>query len=151
VIKNGYKAVYVSSAKVFESVPDDLSAQFRQKIRRAARLIKATWINRSMMSGNYGKFGRVVLPLRFTAFFIVPAAFFICVGLWIYIFSSVNLLFLPLFVLVFLLAAISGAWRSNLLSTFILHQFYLFLGLFNTVRDVHIWELTERKEEGLSE
>jgi len=49
-------------------------------------------------------------------------------------------------VIAFLLVAISGVWRSNLVSTFILHQLYLFLGLFNTFRDVHIWELTERKE-----
>jgi len=145
VIRNGYKAVYVSSAKVFESVPDDLSAQFRQKIRRAARLIKATWINRDMMSGRYGKFGRVVLPLRFTAFSVVPAAFFMSICLWIYIFSSINSIFFPFLVIAVLLAAISGAWRSNLVSAFILHQVYLFLGLFNTFRDVHIWELTERK------
>ena len=147
VIRNGYKAVYVSSAKVFENVPNDLSAQFKQKIRRAARLIKATWINKDMMSGRYGKFGRVVLPLRFTAFSVVPAAFFMSVCLWIYIFSSINILFLPFLLIAFLLAAISGAWRSNLVSTFILHQLYLFLGLFNTFRDVHIWELTERKQE----
>ena len=147
VIRNGYKAVYVSSAKVFENVPNDLSAQFKQKIRRAARLIKATWINKDMMSGKYGKFGRVILPLRFTAFSVVPAAFFMSVCLWIYIFSSINILFLPFLLIAFLLAAISGAWRSNLVSTFILHQLYLFLGLFNTFRDVHIWELTERKQE----
>ncbi len=146
VIRNGYKAVYVSSAKVFESVPEDLSAQFRQKIRRAARLIKATWINTDMMSGKYGKFGRVVLPLRVAAFLVVPAAFFTSVCLWIYIFSSINILFLPFLVIAFLLAAISDAWRSNLVSTFILHQLYLFLGFFNMFRDVHIWKLTERKE-----
>jgi len=147
VIRSGYKAVYVSSAKVFENVPDDLLAQFRQKIRRAARLIKATWINKDMMSGKHGKFGRVVLPLRFAALLVVPAAFFMCVCLWIYIFSSINILFLPFLLIAFLLAAISGAWRSNLVSTFILHQLYLLLGLFNTFRDVHIWELTERKQE----
>lgn len=153
VIRNGYKAVYVSSAKVFENVPNDLSAQFKQKIRRAARLIKATWINKDMMSGGYGKFGRVILPLRFAAFSVVPAAFFMSVCMWIYIFSSINILFLPFLVIAFLLAAISGAWRSNLVSTFILHQLYLFLGLFNTFRDVHIWELTERKqgEKGIEE
>ena len=146
VIKNGYRAVYVSSAKVFEDIPDDLSSQFRQKIRRAARLIRATWVGRSMMSGEYGKFGRLILPLRFAAFSVVPAAFFMSVFLWIYIFSSINMIFLPLLVVAFLLAAISGAWRSNLVSAFILHQLYLFVGLFNAFRDVHIWKLTERKE-----
>lgn len=150
IIRNGYKAVYVSSAKVFENVPDDLLAQFRQKIRRA-RLLKATWINKDMMSGKHGKFGRVVLPLRFTAFLVVPAAFFMSLCLWIYIFSSINIIFLPFSVIVFLLAAISGVWRSNLVSTFILHQLYLFMGLFNTFRDVHIWKLTERKEKGIEE
>jgi len=104
VIRNGYKAAYVSSAKVFENVPNDLSAQIRQKIRRAARLIKATWINKNMMSGKHGKFGRVILPLRFTAFSVVPAAFFMSVCLWIYIFSSINILFFPFLVIAFLLA-----------------------------------------------
>jgi len=145
VIRNGYKALYVSSAKVFENVPDDLSSQFRQKIRRAARLIRATWINKDMISGKYGKFGRLVLPLRFTAFLVVPAAFFISVCLWIYIFSSINIIFLPFLVIAFLLVAVSGAWRSNLVSSFILHQLYLFLGLFNMFRDTQIWKLTERK------
>ena len=151
IIRNRYKAVYVSAAKVFENVPDDLLAQFRQKKRRAARLIQATWINKDMISRSYGKFGRVVLPLRFTAFLVVPAAFLMCVCLWIYIFSTINILFLPLLVIAFLLAAVSGTWRSNLVSTFILHQVYLFLGLFNAFRTVHIWELTERKDKGIEE
>lgn len=147
VIRNGYKAVYVSSAKVFENVPNNLSAQFKQKIRRAARLIKATWVNMDMMSGKYGRFGRVILPLRFAAFSVVPAAFFMSVCLWIYIFSSINILFLPFLVIAFLLVAISDVWQSNLVSTFILHQLYLFLGLFRALGDVDIWKQTERRGE----
>jgi len=145
IIRNGYRAVYVSSAKVFESIPDNLDVQFKQKIRRAARLIKATWVNRDMMTKKNGNFGRIVLPLRFIAFLVAPAAFFTSLCLWAYVFSSFNLIFLPLLAIAFVLAVISGVLHSNVVSSFILHQFYLLVGLFRALGNVNIWKQTERR------
>lgn len=147
VIKNGYRALYDSSAKVFENIPNILTVQCKQKTRRAARLIKATWINRDMMSKKNGDFGRVVLPLRFIAFLVAPTAFLICLCLWAYIFSSFNLIFFPLLAVAFLLVVISGIWHPNIVSAFILHQFYLFFGLFRAFGNVDVWKQTERRGE----
>lgn len=146
IIRNGYKTVYITSAKVFENIPDDLLSQFRQKVRRAARLIKATWVNKDLMFGKYGKFSTVVYPLRFAALLIVPTAFIMFIFSVIYFLSAINIIFTSYFILCFILFVILGIWRSNLISTFIIHQFYLFLGLFYAFREVHIWKLTERKE-----
>ncbi|NMX21359.1 glycosyl transferase family 2 [ANME-1 cluster archaeon GoMg4] len=139
VIRNGYKALYIPEAKVFEHVAVDLKSQKKQKVRRAARLLRATWENRDML-GKHGKFGTLVLPLRFLAFFICPIFFFIALSLWIYLFSSISIFFLPLLIALFVLTTVSGIFRSNLFSTFIIHQFYLLLGSFYMFRDMRVWE-----------
>jgi cellulose synthase/poly-beta-1,6-N-acetylglucosamine synthase-like glycosyltransferase len=139
VIRNGYRAVYVPEAKVFEHVALSSRLQMKQKVRRAARLLRATWENRDML-GKHGKFGTLILPLRFLAFFVCPLSFFIALFLWIYLFSSINIFFLPLLVALFALTVVSGIFKSNLFSSFIIHQFYLLLGLFNMFRDMRVWE-----------
>lgn len=139
IIRNGYKTVYLSSARVFEAnIPKGMSEQCRQKIRRASRLIRATWNNIDLLwRGSDKPFKRVVLPLRILSFFIVPLCFFISAGLWVYLFP-------PLILLILVFSAFSIT-HPNILFTFIIHQFYLLIGLVHAPFIKGTWELVERK------
>lgn len=145
-IRNGYQAKYISSAKFYEWVPTKLSQQKKQKIRRASRLLESTWTARGMLfKKRYGKFGMVVLPLRTAMFFLVPS---LC-GVSIVFSEIVIFRFLGimpgLLSLFFLLGAIMlGAYRSNFLTSFLWHQYYLVAGLVNMIKPMHIWESVDR-------
>jgi biofilm PGA synthesis N-glycosyltransferase PgaC len=144
VIKKGYRCQYVPSAKFYEYVPDKFYEQRRQKIRRATRLLEATFFNRDALSPKFGKFGTLVFPLRILLFFVVPTIFFLSLLAWFFYLASLNILYSVIFVLaIFALISIGGI-VPNVLSSFIIYQSYLFLGFFNMLRDVHIWEPTER-------
>lgn len=144
VIRNGYRCQYVPTAKFYEYVPDKFYEQRRQKIRRATRLLEATFFNRDVLSSKYGKFGTFIFPLRILMFFVVPTAFFLSVLLWTVYLASVNVLYGAAFLALFCAVVLFGGIRTNVLSSFIIYQGYLFLGLFNMLRDVHVWEPTER-------
>ncbi|WP_319508428.1 glycosyltransferase [uncultured Methanolobus sp.] len=144
VIRNGYKCKYVPSAKFYELVPHEFSEQRRQKIRRATRLLEATICNRDVFSPKYGKFGMIIYPLRFLMFAVVPATFFLSLILWTLVLGSISLLYGPAFIGLIILLVLSGNIRANMLSSFIIYQGYLLVGLFNMLRDVHIWEPNKR-------
>lgn len=140
VIRNGYKCKYVPTAKFFEPVPHEFSEQRRQKIRRATRLLEATFFNRDVLSSKYGRFGTIVFPLRILMFFIVPTAFILSILLWTVFLATISIWYAVAFLgLIFGLVLLGDIW-TNLLSSFMIYQVYLFLGLFNMLRDVHVWE-----------
>ena len=144
VIKRGYKCKYVPSAKFYEYVPDKFYEQRRQKIRRATRLLEATFVNKDVIFSNCGMFRTIVFPLRLLMFFVVPTMFFLSIILWTYILFTGNILYATGFIGLFALILIIGKYHANIISSFIIYQGYLFLGLFNMLRDVHTWEPTER-------
>ncbi len=144
VIRKGYKCKYVPTAKFYEYVPDKFYEQRRQKIRRATRLLEATFFNRDVLSLKNGKFGIFIFPLRILMFFAVPTAFLLSILLWTIFLGSVNILYGAAFFGFFLAAILIGSFWTNVVSSFIIYQGYLFLGLFNMLRDVHVWEPTER-------
>ncbi len=144
VIRNGYRCQYVPSARFYEYVPDRFQEQRRQKIRRATRLLEATFVNRDVLSSKYGRFGTFVFPLRIMMFFVVPTAVFLSLLLWTIYLGSVGLIYSMAFLLLIAAVVLMGRLRANILSSFLLYQAYLFLGLFNMLRDVHEWEPTER-------
>lgn len=144
VIKKGYRCQYVPSAKFYEYVPDKFYEQRRQKIRRATRLLEATFVNRDALSPKFGKFGTFVFPLRILLFFVVPTMFFLALFIWFFYLASLSIVYSAIFVLaIFALISIGGV-VPNVFSSFIIYQSYLFLGFFNMLRDVHVWEPTER-------
>ena len=144
VIRNGYRCQYVPSARFYEYVPDKFYEQRRQKIRRATRLLEATYFNRDVLSSKYGMFGKFIFPLRILMFFVVPTAFFLSVLLWTVYLASVDILYVTGFLALFVAVILFGGIRTNVMSSFVIYQGYLFLGLFNMLRDVHVWEPTER-------
>lgn len=144
VIRNGYRCQYVPSAKFYEYVPYKFNEQRRQKIRRATRLMEATFFNRDVMSSKYGKFGMLIFPLRILMFFVVPMSFFVSILLWTIIIASIDIIYGIGFLAFIAALVIAGSVKTNLISSFIIYQAYLFLGLFNMLRDVHVWEPAER-------
>ena len=144
VIRKGYKCKYVPTAKFYEYVPDKFYEQRRQKIRRATRLLEATFFNRDVLSTKYGKFGTFIFPLRILMFFVVPTAFIFSILLWTIVLASINTLYGIGFAALIITIVMVGNIYTNVLSSFIIYQVYLFLGLFNMLRDVHVWEPTER-------
>ena len=143
IIRNGYKTCYLQSAKVFENnIPQSLRDQVRQKIRRASRLIRATGNNIDLLwKCKNNKFGKIVFPLRLLAFFVVPFCFFVGVGVWLYILLLYGL---ELIVIAFLLFAIFSWNFPTIVSTFIVHQFYLLCGLLNYFGQKETWRLVKR-------
>ena len=144
VIRNGYKCKYVPSAKFYELVPHEFSEQRRQKIRRATRLLEATIFNHDVFSPKYGKFGMIVYPLRFLMFAVVPITFFLSLILWAIVLGSQNLIYGFAFIGFIILLVLMGNIHANIVSSFIIYQGYLLLGLLNMLRDVHIWEPNKR-------
>ena len=143
IIRNGYKTCYLQTAKVFENnIPQSLRDQVRQKIRRASRLIRATWNNIDLLRKcKNNEFGKIVFPLRLLAFFVVPFCFFVGTGVWLYILLLYDL---ELIVIVFLLFAIFSWNFPTIISTFVIHQFYLLCGLLNYFGQKETWRLVKR-------
>lgn len=145
-IQKGYRAKYVPEAKFYEWIALRHGQQQRQKIRRATRLLESTWSARHcLFDTRYGKFGMIVLPLRFAMLFLVPmaTAVSILIGL------ILGFLLHPLCGMSILMAVtiimISAKWHHNILSSFLWHQYYLLLGLMHITKPSYLWHSIDRK------
>lgn len=144
IIRNGYRCLYVSSAKFSEYIAVDIKQQRRQKIRRSARLLEATISNLDLISPKYGKFGLVVLPLRTIMFLIAPTSLFVSLVLWFYVLLSFDLFYGLAFCMAFLLLLLSGCIKQNIISSFIWHQIYLSTGLLYAFKGAGTWKAITR-------
>jgi biofilm PGA synthesis N-glycosyltransferase PgaC len=151
VIKSGARFVYVSNAVIFEPIAENFSQQRLQKVRRAQRLIQVFLHNRDVfLNKKYGKFGRIVFPLKFLMLSICPFLMFFGLGLLTAsIVLSSNLLFELLFVIgVLFVIDISFFWKrfGRFFSSFVFHEIYLVAGLFTSLRKSVYWKTIERKK-----
>lgn len=146
IIRNGYRCIYVSSAKFSEYIAKQLEQQRRQKLRRSSRLIEATLLNIDMISFKYGRFGTFIFPLRILMFIFVPALFFISIILWSYILGEINILYGLMVWMALFFALFTGMWSSNIISSFIWHQIYLLLSLVYLFRGMHMWKSVDREK-----
>jgi poly-beta-1,6-N-acetyl-D-glucosamine synthase len=141
-IRKGYRAVYERRAVVYEDIPPSFSVQYRQKIRRAKRLIEATLANLDMFRINR-PFTRFFYPLRLFMFLLTPVLFFLSVVLIAIGLFQINPFIVP--VLAGLALVIGIIRRENLFNAFVVNQFYLVIGLLNMGKDTRIWESTSKK------
>jgi len=142
-IRRGYRTAYERRAIVYEDIPTSFAVQYRQKIRRAKRLIEATLANLDLLGKNR-PFTRFFYPLRLFMFVVTPTLFFIALALF-----AIGLYFTyPLFLLALACIVALGAavWRENLFNAFVVNQFYLVMGLLNMGKDTRIWESTSKKK-----
>lgn len=141
-IRKGYRAVYERRAMVFEDIPSSFSIQYRQKIRRAKRLIEATLANLDLL-GMKRPFTSFFYPLRLFMNVFSPSLFFFSLLL---IAAGLYLTYpLVLLALVCLAIIMGVVMRENLFNAFVVNQFYLVVGLLNMGKDTRIWDSTSKK------
>jgi len=73
IIKSGYRFIYIPDAVIVEPVPENIGQQRLQKVRRAKRLIQVFLHNSDVfLNKKYGKFGRIIFPLKFLMVAVCP-------------------------------------------------------------------------------
>lgn len=141
-IRRGFRTAYEPGALVYEDIPRDFHKQYRQKIRRATRLIEATIANLDLLR-HTRPFSRFFYPLRIYMYLVTPALFFFGSALFIVgLALSSPALALALLCLVALVAYFR---RSSTIISFIANQVYLAKGLLNLGKDMRVWESTSNK------
>lgn len=141
-IRKGYRAIYEKRAIVYEDIPASFKTQYRQKIRRATRLIEATLANLDLL-GTDRPFSRFIYPLRIFMYLVTPSLFFLSLGILV-----IGLFFLSPFLLsaVLCIVIVLGfVLKQNLFIAFFVNQIYLFMGLLNLGKDMRVWESTSQK------
>lgn len=145
IIRRNLRFVHVPQMVFHEPILASISEQRRQKVRRAARLIQSTLANRDMVfNSDYRRFGIIVFPLRFAMMTVGPVLFI--AGL---ILSLLGLMESSLELGIVVLSVLSSCWlagvllrapQSNLVSSLIIHQFYLFAGLVAGRNSISVWK-----------
>jgi hypothetical protein len=121
-----------------------------QKIRRAKRLLQVFLKNRDIsLDRKYGSFGRQVFPLKLLMMALCPMLLLTSLSfIAVYIALSKNILLYGLtgtFVIGTSISLLSSKRVGSFLSSFILHQLYLVIGLFSSFRKSVYWKTIDRK------
>jgi cellulose synthase/poly-beta-1,6-N-acetylglucosamine synthase-like glycosyltransferase len=150
IIRKGFRFIYVPNAVVFEPSPENLGQHRLQKIRRAKRLLQGFLKNRDIsLDRKYGSFGRQVFPLKLLMMALCPMLLLTSLSfIAVYIALSKNILLYGLtgtFVIGTSISLLSSKRVGSFLSSFILHQLYLVIGLFSSFRKSVYWKTIDRK------
>jgi biofilm PGA synthesis N-glycosyltransferase PgaC len=142
-IRKGFRAVYEIRAIVYEDIPGDVRQQFRQKSRRATRLIEATLANIDLLRDRR-PFSRYFFPLRISLYLVAPVLF--CSGV-ILLLIGIATVSLPVAAVVIAgIGALAILFPDHLIVSFAMNQLYLLVGLLQLGRDLRTWESTSKKE-----
>lgn len=150
IVKSGKRLLYVPDAIVLEPVPETVSQQKLQKVRRAKRLIQVFLHNMDVLANKkYGKFGTLIFPLKFLMHVVCPILTLLG-GILIFAFAilSGNYLFqltLALVSLSILVVLVISRGIKNFLLSFLFHQVYLLLGLLSLLKRSTMWKKIERQ------
>jgi len=152
VVKKGFRYIYVPQIVFYETVSQKLGEQIRQKARRAATLIQSSLMNTDILfNQKYGEFGKTIFPLRFVILTISPSLIFVGLSLTLLVildFSKVLFLFSICTACLFLLLGTKTNIPVFVTPTsFLIHQFYLLLGLILSHKKTGIWRKIERRPE----
>lgn len=150
VIRQGLRFLYVPNSIVYEPSAENFKQHKMQKIRRAKRLLQVFLRNRDIaFNKNYGSFGRLIFPLKLLMLALCPTLLFVGMSLLaIAVVFSQNI---PLYVFsgIILVSILASAFASKrlagLLSSFLLHQVYLVIGLFSSFKKSGYWKTIDRK------
>ena len=150
-IRRGLRFLYVPKIIFYEEVSSTIRDQLRQKIRRAARVVRCLIANGDMLfNGRYGRFGKTIFPLKFGMMVVCPILFLggLLAVLLEIMYLSVGLgLFLGLVFALSIYLGTLGFRGLSTLSTFVLHQFYLFVGLCYATTNPTKWNPVKRSEQ----
>jgi len=135
ILGNGGKCVYEPTAKFYEPIAADNKQMFRQKTRRATRLIEAMLLNIGLVRTLSLRFG-LVYGLRFGMFFITPI-----VLLSVFVYSLVEHPLITTSADALLLIA---SLRIQILSSFLYSNVYLLIGICKAFRNNNTWTKIDR-------
>lgn len=151
IIKKGLRFLSIPGISFYEPISLKVAEQRRQKVRRAARLIQSIFANKDMLFKNeYKSFGSTIFPLRFAMMTLSPLLFFIGIAATALATMCVSPLLSLSLTFVFLLCVYSGAkmtlHKLNIFSSFVVHHFYLLMGLLFSQKEVAVWRPAKRSE-----
>jgi len=150
IIKKGFRFILAPSIGYYEPIAQRLFEQRRQKIRRATRLIQSTLLNLDILfTRKYKEFGRIIFPLRLLMAILCPILTLSSIFLFFSFayFTSIFLfgILLAFATLILILGTKTDIKILNLITSFFIHQVYLFIGLLLSFRKMNVWERIERK------
>jgi cellulose synthase/poly-beta-1,6-N-acetylglucosamine synthase-like glycosyltransferase len=152
IVKSGRRFLYVPEALIYEPVPERISQQRLQKVRRARRLIQV-FLHNIYVFGNrqYGKFGTVIFPLKFLMHVVCPLLMFLglsFVFLGVALSDVLAVKFALLILVSFTIGVLMFSRRIRaFFVSFVLHQAYLLIGLLSSFKKSVYWKTIERKVE----
>ena len=143
-IANGYRAVYASDVIAYELQPISFRAQYHQKVRRADGLVNSTRLFCTTYHEKRSVFWKQIFPIRrwmllYSPILFVASAVLLLTGCFFWL--SVCGIFLLLAGIVVLV--VSFIKPDNLLSSFILNQIYLLIGLVKR-KNIQLWDRVEK-------
>ena len=149
IIKKGLRYVYVPHIVFHETISYKLSEQRRQKVRRATRMIQSALMHRDILfRKDFQEFGRKIFPLRLAMLTLCPVlmlAGLVSMFLAILSFSAVLAVSLTFAACVLLyLGTKIDIPPLNAVTSLLIHQFYLLLGLLFVGKRTSTWKQTER-------
>lgn len=150
VIRQGLRFIYVPNSTVYEPSAENLEEHRLQKVRRAKRLLQVFIKNRDIaFNKKYGRFGSTIFPLKMLMMAICPLLIFLSViFLILFVLLSQNIIFHAIsgtIIVLGLVSVIASKRAAGFLSSFILHQGYLVVGLFSSFRKSVYWKTIDRK------
>lgn len=146
IVRKGLRYVCVPSIIFHEPIVVKVKEQMRQKTRRGARQIQAAFTNLDILfSQRSGMFGRLIFPLRLL---MMISPLFSVLGLValtiVIVYVSMRLLPIVPLVVVCLYLASKRSRKFDLLWSFLIHEYYLLIGLLYSTRRGSSWRTTQR-------
>ena len=143
-IKNGFRALYVSDAVAYELQPVSLKEQYSQKIRRADGLVNSTRLFKDAGKNSNRMFWRETFPKRKWMLLYSPILF-ILTGLFGFVGSCLLSPILGFIALILAVAVLlfTLLHPKNLISSFIMNQFFLTIGLIRR-KNILQWERVQK-------
>lgn len=151
IIRKGQRFLSIPGISFYEPISFKVSEQRRQKVRRAARLIQSIIANKDMLfKKEYKTFGSLIFPLRFAMMILAPVLLLAAITTSLLAVAYLSTVLCLTLTLVFLFCVYAGAkiklsWL-NVLSSFVVHQFYLLVGLILSQRKATMWKPAKRSE-----
>lgn len=135
ILRSGGKCLYEPNAKFYEPISHDNMQLFRQKTRRAARLIEAIVVNAGTCQKLPARFSFVYF-MRF-AMYVVSPIIFLSVGIY-------SIAIHPIETIIVLTGLAILCRRVSILAAFVISNVYLLFGLSKIFRNNNTWNIIDR-------
>ena len=135
ILKSGEKCMYEPTAKFYEPIAHDNMQLFRQKTRRAARLIEAMVVNAETC---------LKLPMRFRFVYFMRFGMYIVSPLVLLSVGIYSIVINPIETVIVLAGLVILCTRIPIFASFIISNIYLLFGLTKLFRNNNTWNIIDR-------